>query len=124
MKSGNQSFHQTEMAPALVGATRETCRLYIEYFLRHWSHRKAAFDDVLDAFVDNFLKPGNLAGGFAHYRGAHAGRIAIMKGEAPPLPKISVKTCVRWGKHRPDPAFPVDRQTRRDVLGSRSRAFS
>ena len=94
-----QSFHQTEMAPALVGATRETCRLYIEYFLRHWSHRKAAFDDVLDAFVDNFLKPGNLAGGFAHYRGAHAGRIAIMKGEAPPLPKISVKTCVRWGKH-------------------------
>jgi pimeloyl-ACP methyl ester carboxylesterase len=96
-----QSFHQTEMAPALVGATRETCRLYIEYFLRHWSHRKAAFDDVLDAFVDNFLKPGNLAGGFAHYRGAHAGRIAIMKGEAPPLPKISVKTCVRWGKHDP-----------------------
>jgi hypothetical protein len=94
-----QSFHQTEMAPALVGATRETCRLYIEYFLRHWSHRKAAFDDVLDAFVDNFLKPGNLAGGFAHYRGAHAGRIAIMK--APPLPKISVKTCVRWGKHDP-----------------------
>ena len=96
-----QSFHQTEMAPALVGATRETCRLYIEYFLRHWSHRKAAFDDVLDAFVDNFLKPGNLAGGFAHYRDAHAGRIAIMKGEAPPLPKISVKTCVRWGKHDP-----------------------
>jgi pimeloyl-ACP methyl ester carboxylesterase len=24
-----------------------------------------------------------------------------MKGEAPPLPKISVKTCVRWGKHDP-----------------------
>jgi pimeloyl-ACP methyl ester carboxylesterase len=96
-----QSFHQMEFAPALVGASRETCRLYIGYLLRHWSHRKDAFDDVLDAFVDNFLKPGNLAGGFAHYRGAHAGRIAMMKGEAPSLPKISVKTCVRWGKHDP-----------------------
>ena len=96
-----QSFHQMEFAPALVGANRDTCRLYIEYFLRHWSHRKAAFDDVLDAFVDNFLKPGNLAGGFAHYRGAHAGRVAMMKGEAPPLAKISVKTCVRWGKQDP-----------------------
>ena len=72
-----QSFHQMEFAPALVGASGETCRLYIEYFLRHWSHRKDAFDGVIDAFVDNFMKPGNLAGGFAHYRGAHAGRIAI-----------------------------------------------
>jgi pimeloyl-ACP methyl ester carboxylesterase len=96
-----QSFHQMEFAPALVGASREACRLYIEYFLRHWSHRKDAFDDVLDAFVDNFLKPGNLAGGFAHYRGAHAGRIAMMKGEAPSLPKISVKTCIRWGERDP-----------------------
>jgi pimeloyl-ACP methyl ester carboxylesterase len=96
-----QSFHQMEFAPALVGASRETCRLYIEYLLDHWSHRKDAFDDVLDAFVDNFMKPGNLAGGFAHYRGAHAGRIAMMKGEAPSLPKIAVKTCIRWGKHDP-----------------------
>jgi pimeloyl-ACP methyl ester carboxylesterase len=96
-----QSFHQMEFAPALVGASRETCRLYIEYFLRRWSHRKHAFDNVLDAFVDNFLKPGNLAGGFAHYRGAHAGRIAMMKGEVPSLPKIPVKTCIRWGERDP-----------------------
>ena len=68
-----QSFNQLEMAPALVGATRESCRAYIGYFLKHWSHRKHAFDDVLEAFIDNFLKPGNLAGGFAYYRGAHAG---------------------------------------------------
>ena len=32
---------------------------------------------------------------------AIAALVAIMKGEAPPLPKISVKTCVRWGKHDP-----------------------
>lgn len=99
-----QSFHQMEMAPALVGATRESCRLYVSHFLRHWSHRKDAFDDVLDAFTDNFLKPGNLAGGFAYYRAAHPSRMAIMRGEAPSLPRISLPTCVRWAEH--DPLLP------------------
>jgi pimeloyl-ACP methyl ester carboxylesterase len=107
-----QSFHQMEMAPLLVGASRETCRAYIGHFLREWSHRKHAFDDVLEQYVDNFLKPGNLAGGFAHYRGAHAGRIKMMKGEAPDLPAIEVPTCVRWAAH--DPMFPV---AWRDRLG-------
>lgn len=55
-----------EMAPSVVGATRDTCRTYIGHFPRSWAHRKDAFDDVLEAFTDNFLKPGNLAGGFAH----------------------------------------------------------
>jgi pimeloyl-ACP methyl ester carboxylesterase len=99
-----QSFHQMEMAPALVGATRENCRLYIGYFLRQWSHRKHAFDDVLEDFTDNFLKGGNLAGGFAHYRAAHAGRIRMMKGEAPALPPITAPTCIRWAEY--DPLFP------------------
>ena len=99
-----QSFHQMEMAPALVGATRESCRIYIAHFLKAWSHRKDAFDDVIDAFADNFFKSGNLAGGFAHYRAAHAGRVKMMKGEAPKLPPIAVPTCVRWAEH--DPLFP------------------
>jgi pimeloyl-ACP methyl ester carboxylesterase len=92
-----QSFHQMPFAPALVGASRDTCRAYIGHFLRHWSHRKDAFDDVLEVWIDNFLKPGNLAGGFAWYQGAHAGRIAMMRGDAPTLPPIAVPTCVRWG---------------------------
>jgi pimeloyl-ACP methyl ester carboxylesterase len=99
-----QSFHQMEMAPALVGASRENCRVYIGHFLRTWSYRKDAFDDALDAFTDNFMKPGNLAGGFAHYRAAHAGRVRMMKGEAPDLAPIGVPTCVRWAEH--DPLFP------------------
>ena len=93
-----QSFHQMEMAPHLVGATRESCRLYIGHFLKTWSHRKAAFDDVLEAFTDNFLKPGNLAGGFAYYRAAHADRVKIMKDEAPRLAPINTPTCVRWAE--------------------------
>lgn len=99
-----QSFHQMEMAPALIGASAENCRRYIGHFLHHWAHRKDAFDDVLAAFTENFLKPGNLAGGFAYYRAAHAGRIAMMKDEAPELPPIATPTCVRWAEH--DPLFP------------------
>jgi len=99
-----QSFHQMEMAPALVGATRESCRTYIRHFLQNWSHRKHALDEVLEAFTDNFLKEGNLAGGFAHYRAAHAGRVRMMQGEAPKPVPIEIETCVRWAEH--DPLFP------------------
>lgn len=101
-----QSFNQTEMAPVIVGATRDNCKTYIGYHLRHWAYRKDAFDGVLESFIDNFMQPGNLAGGFAHYRAAHAGRIAMMKGEAPVLPPIKVRTCVRWAEH--DPLFPYE----------------
>ena len=99
-----QSFNQLEIAPTLIGASRESCLAYIGYLLKHWSHRKQAFDGVLEAFVDNFLKDGNLPGGFAYYRAAHAGRISMLKGEAPNLPPIDVPTCVRWAEH--DPLFP------------------
>ena len=99
-----QSFNQMDMAPAIVGASRQSCQTYISHFLRHWAYRKNAFDDVLSEFTENFLKPGNLAGAFAHYRATHAGRIAMMKGGAPAQPRITVPTCVRWAEH--DPLFP------------------
>jgi len=99
-----QSFNQLEMAPALVGATRESCTRYFSHFLRHWAYRKNVFDDVLEQFIDNFLKPGNLEGGFAHYKAAHEGRIAMIKGEAPTQPPIEVPTRVRWPEH--DPLLP------------------
>jgi pimeloyl-ACP methyl ester carboxylesterase len=110
-----QSFHQMDMAPALVGASRETCRAYIGHFLRHWSYRKDAFDDVLEEWVDNFLQPGNLEGGFAYYRAAHAGRIAMMQG-APLPPPIAVPTCVRWAEH--DAIFPYAWTDRLDEVFS------
>ena len=99
-----QSFNQLDIAPVMIGASRESCRAYFGYLLKHWSHRKHAFDDVLETFVDNFLKPGNLAGGFAYYRAAHAGRIRMLKGGAPQLAPIERPTCVRWAEH--DPLFP------------------
>ena len=95
------TFHSTDLAPALLGSSPEAVRIYVTHFLRHWSHRKDAFDDVLDRFVANFQKPGNLAGGFAHYRASFAGRVAAMKGEAPVLPPLPLPTCVRWAEHDP-----------------------
>ena len=107
-----QSFHQMPMAAALVGASRDTCRAYIGHFLRHWAHRKDAFDDVMEDWVDNFLRPGNLDGGFAWYRAAHAARIAAMAGTVPALAPITLPTCVRWAEH--DAIFPL---TMADRLG-------
>ncbi|GJE46335.1 alpha/beta fold hydrolase [Methylobacterium soli] len=100
-----QSFHQKPFAAALVGSSREACRLHIGHFLRHWAGgNPAAFDDVLEAFVDNFLQPGNLQGGFNWYCSQNAGRLAMIRGEAPRLPPITRPACVRWGVR--DPLFP------------------
>ncbi len=99
-----QSFHQMPFAVDLIGTSRDACRMYLGYILRHWSHRKDAFDGVLEDWVDNFMKPGNLAGGFAYYRAAHAGRMAMIAGTSTILPPIDIPTCVRWAEH--DVLFP------------------
>ena len=62
-------FHTLDMAAELVGSSREACRLYIGHFLSHWSADPDTFDDdMLDVYVDTFMKPGNLRGGFNFYR--------------------------------------------------------
>ena len=99
-----QSFNQMPFAAGLVGSSPATCEAYIGHILRHWSYRKEAFDGVLPAFIENFMRPGNLDGGFAYYRAAHAGRIAMMQGQGPALPPITLPTCIRWAEH--DPLFP------------------
>lgn len=100
-----QSFHQMPFAASLVGASRETCATYIGHFLRHWAARPDAFDDVFETWIDNFMLPGNLQGGFNWYLSVNAGRIAAMRGQAPKLPPITVPTCVRWGDG--DALFPL-----------------
>lgn len=96
-----QTFHQMPYAAAMVGASRESCRAHIGHFLRHWCHRKDAFDDVIERWVDNFMRPGNLQGGFNWYVSANAARIAMMAGTAPKPPAITVPTRVLWGRHDP-----------------------
>jgi pimeloyl-ACP methyl ester carboxylesterase len=96
-----QQFHQKPWAAALVGSSRKACRIYLQAFLTHWSHRKDTFDGELEAWVDNFMRPGNLQGGFNWYRSVHAARMAMIEGRAEPLPPIGIRTRVLWGAHDP-----------------------
>jgi pimeloyl-ACP methyl ester carboxylesterase len=96
-----QTFHQMPFAPDLVSATRESCRAYFRHFLTHWSYQKDAFEGVLESWVDNFLRPGNLQGGFNWYVSQNAGRLAVMAGTAPRPPKIKQPARVFWGRHDP-----------------------
>ena len=96
-----QGFNQEPFAASMVGATRETCASYIGHFLRHWAGRPDAFDDVMDAFIDNFMEPGVLQGGFNWYISANEMRLATLRNQAPPQPPITLPTCVRWGDCSP-----------------------
>jgi epoxide hydrolase 4 len=96
-----QTFHQMPHAAALCSASREACRAHIGHFLRHWSHRKDAFDAVLERWVECFMRPGNMQGGFNWYISQNAGRLATMAGRATPQPMITLPTRVLWGRHDP-----------------------
>ena len=96
-----QQFHQKEFAAALVGSSREAARIYFKYFLTHWTHQKEAFAPYLEEWVDNFMRPGNIQGGFDWYTGVAAFRRRMMQGGGVPLAKIAAPTYVLWGRHDP-----------------------
>lgn len=96
-----QGFHQQPWAADLVGYNRDTVRIYFQNMLAHWAQDEAIFSEDLDAWVDNYLVPGNLQGGFNWYGAVFPLRIAMMRGEAPPVPAIDTPTCVRWGENEP-----------------------
>jgi epoxide hydrolase 4 len=96
-----QTFHQMPYAAALVTSSRENCRRHIGHFLKRWSYRKDAFDAVIERWIDNFMRPGNMQGGFNWYIGQNTGRLAVMAGTAPKPQKITVPSRVLWGRHDP-----------------------
>jgi pimeloyl-ACP methyl ester carboxylesterase len=93
-----QSFNQQPWAASLVGENRKTCELYIGYFLDHWAHGPGLFDGDVETWVDNFMKPGNLQGGFDWYISTNESRIELIRNGPPELPKIETPTRVLWGE--------------------------
>ncbi|HKY93696.1 MAG TPA: alpha/beta hydrolase [Kiloniellales bacterium] len=93
-----QTFHQLPIAVELVGQSRASCRTYFRHFLTNWSHSRESFDErALEEWVDNFLKPGRLAGGFAWYKAVNARRLAAIAGKLPPQPRIALPAYSLWG---------------------------
>jgi len=96
-----QSFHQQPWAADLVGSSREACGIYLKHFLDHWSHEPGTFDEDFEAWVDNFMQPGNLRGGFDWYVGVGEARMKMMREGAPELPKIGTPAYFLWGESDP-----------------------
>jgi pimeloyl-ACP methyl ester carboxylesterase len=93
-----QTFNQQPWAASLVGENGNTCETYIRHFLDHWSHETGRFDEDLDRWVDNFMQPGNLQGGFDWYISTNESRLDLIRNGPPELPKIETPTRVRWGE--------------------------
>jgi pimeloyl-ACP methyl ester carboxylesterase len=96
-----QTFNQQPWAAELVGYDRNTCRLYFKNMLSHWAYDPDTFTEQLEHWIDNFMRPGNLEGGFAWYAANHASRIALIENGAPVLSKIPVPSQFFWGRHDP-----------------------
>ncbi len=92
-----QTFNQQPWAASLVGENRKTCETYIHHFLDHWAHEAGLFDEDLNDWVENFMKPGNLQGGFNWYIATNRSRIELIRTGSPEQPKIEVPTRVLWG---------------------------
>ena len=96
-----QSFNQLPWAASLVGKDREACETFLRHFLDHWAHEPGLFDEDLEAWVENFMRPGNLQGGFNWYVATNEARIGFVRDGPPELPKITVPSRFLWGESDP-----------------------
>lgn len=99
-----QVFHTLPWAEDLVGASRDTIRIYLRHFLTHWSARKEWISDAeLEHWVDAYAQPGALRGGFAYYKAFERSRTT--QGVQPAAEfQVPVPTLVLWGTE--DPILP------------------
>jgi pimeloyl-ACP methyl ester carboxylesterase len=101
-----QYFQQLPWAAEAISSSRDACRRYIGHFLSHWSgDNPDVFAEVLDVYVDNFMKPGNMQGGFDWYLSSGPNRIKWLESTLPKPPRIEVPTRMLWGKR--DPLIPI-----------------
>ncbi len=68
-ESWYSQFHQLDMSVELVTSSREACTIYFRHFLDHWAYEPPLLsDEEMEIYVDNFMKEGNVHGGFNWYR--------------------------------------------------------
>lgn len=96
-----QTFNQMPWAARLVGSSREACQIYLSHFLDHWPALSNTFERDLDLWVDNFMRPGNLQGGFNWYLSINEYRKAVARGDIATPPPINLPTHALWGRHDP-----------------------
>ena len=85
-----------DWSATLVGHIRDTCRPYFRHLLDQWSHSPVRFDQDLEAWVDNFMKPGNLESGFKWYRAVAEHRQKIIDNGVLDTSPIDVPCYVLW----------------------------
>jgi len=101
-----QSFHQLELAEALVDGNRAAVRSYLRHFWAHWSGpRYRQPEAALNRLAEIYSRPGAFTSSIGWYR-AGSGTVASSLVETPPNPRerIAVDTRVLWPEH--DPLFP------------------
>ncbi len=96
-----QTFNQQPWAASLVGENRKTCEAYFRHFLDHWAHEPGLFDGDLEVWVDNFMRLGNLQGGFNWYIATNAARLDLVRNGPPELPKLETPARFLWGRSDP-----------------------
>jgi epoxide hydrolase 4 len=91
------SFHNTPLATELVESSREATKIYFRWFFNWWSANKALWTaDEIEIITDNFVKPGNIEGGFSWYR---ANLSAAAKGWEPrDHEPTHIPTLCLWGE--------------------------
>lgn len=99
-----QSFQQLPLASELVGSSRENCRAYLKHFLDNWAASPGRFDKDLEKWVENFMKPGNLEGGFNWYKAGNKERLRQIGEGAQPRAIIHTRARFLWGAR--DPIIP------------------
>ena len=97
-----QSFHLTQLAVDLVGHSRETTKIYLKHFLRHWSFCQEAHEPFLSKLLEIFSAKNSIYGGFSWYKSNNNARLETIAGKTKPYsPKIKTPSAILWGKHDP-----------------------
>lgn len=96
-----QHFHQLQLAEKLVAYNKETVRIYIEHFYRHWiGNKESLVNEELEFILDQYSSKGAFKASIAYYR-ARANAKTKQAVNSHEVRKICQPTSILWGKKDP-----------------------